>query len=124
MPGRELGNAGNRSPEIRNPGAGGESAELMIAPVSRSGGELVHIAHSIRNHFARSLDRPARTEIAAIEVTRQAALTTGDEIDDARAMRERTSCLDVTTLRSSRALLNCTEVSGRHRNGWIGYTKV
>jgi hypothetical protein len=34
---------------------GGESAELMIAPASRSGSELVHIAHSIRDHFTRSL---------------------------------------------------------------------
>ena len=79
VPGRELGNAGNRSPEIRNPGAGGESAEIMIAPASRSEGELVHMARSIRNHFARSLDRPARTKIAATEVTRQAAPTTGEE---------------------------------------------
>jgi len=34
------------------------------------------------------------------------------------------SCLDVTTLVSARAMLNCTEVSGQYRNGWTGYTKV
>ena len=45
----------------------------MIAPASRSVGELVHITHSIRNHFAKSLDRRARTKIAATEVSRQAA---------------------------------------------------
>lgn len=60
---------------------GGESAETMIPPPSRSGGELVHIARSIRNHFARSLDRRARTKIAATEVSRQAAPTTEGEID-------------------------------------------
>jgi hypothetical protein len=28
------------------------------------------------------------------------------------------------TLRCVLAMLNCTEVDGRHRNGWSGYTKV
>ena len=112
------------SPGVRSPsGIGGESAETMIPPASRSRRELVHIAGSIRNHFAKSLDRPPRTKIAATEVTRQAAPTTG-RIDDAQAIRSCTTCLDVTTLRSMRAVLNCTEVSGRHRNGWTGYTKV
>ena len=41
-----------------------------------------------------------------------------------RRQVDNTSCLDVTTLRSARAMLNCTEVSSRHRNGWTGYTKV
>jgi hypothetical protein len=41
-----------------------------------------------------------------------------------RQFEERTSCLDVPTLGSLRAMLNCTEGSGRHRNGWAGYTKV
>jgi hypothetical protein len=34
------------------------------------------------------------------------------------------TCLDMPTLRPIRAMLNCTEVNGRHRNGWTGYTKV
>ena len=92
--------------------------------MSRSGGELVHITRSIRNHFARSLDRPARAKIAATEVTRQGGADDRRQIDDAQANGECTSCLDVPTLGSLRAVLNCTEVSGRHRNGWTGYTKV
>jgi hypothetical protein len=64
-------------PECEVSGIGGESAETMIPPASQSKGELVHIARSIRNHFTRSLDRRARTKIAATGVTRQAAPTTG-----------------------------------------------
>jgi len=44
-----------------------------------------------------------------------------EETDDAQAIR---SCLDMTTLGSARAALNCTEVNGPYRNGWTGYTKV
>jgi hypothetical protein len=59
------------------------------------------------------------------EVTRQEAPATGAGGDiDAPAIRSNPSCLDALTLRSARAMLNCTEVIGRHRNGCTGYTKV
>jgi hypothetical protein len=28
------------------------------------------------------------------------------------------------TVRCARTMRNCTDVNGRHRNGWTGYTKV
>ena len=49
---------------------------------------------------------------------------TEGEIDRCAGKLTMYSCLDVATLRCARAMLNCTEVSGRHRNGWTGYTKV
>jgi hypothetical protein len=41
-----------------------------------------------------------------------------------RQFDQNPSCLDALTLRSARAMLNCTEVISRHRNGCTGYTKV
>ena len=41
-----------------------------------------------------------------------------------RAIQEGATCLDMPTVRPGRAMLNCTEVNGAHRNGWTGYTKV
>jgi hypothetical protein len=107
-------------------GIGDESTETMIPPASRSKGELVHMARSIRNHFARSLIVAREQKIAGDlgDEAGGADDRPGGEIDDAQAIRPCTSCLDVMTLRSAAAMLNCTEVSGRHRNGWLGYTKV
>jgi hypothetical protein len=81
VPGRELGVVRNRQSQSKVSGIGGESAETMIPPASQSKGELVHMARSIRNHFARSLDRRARAKIAATGVSRQEAPTTEGELD-------------------------------------------
>jgi hypothetical protein len=107
-------------------GIGDESAEIMIPPTSRSKGELVHMARSIRNHFVRSLIVTREQKIAGDlgDEAGGADDRPGGEIDDAQAIRPCTSCLDMATLISGHAMLNCTEVSGRHRNGWAGYTKV